>query len=215
MIKKAENQDMFEFERALMKKGVSLIAGIDEAGRGPLAGPVAAACCIPCLTDPVEGVNDSKKLTPLKRARLFERIKESAIAYKIVFIEPEVIDEINILEATKLAMREALAGVFPIPEHVLIDAVKQELNVPYTALIHGDARSHSIAAASILAKVARDELMTEYAKLYPEYGFEKHKGYGSEAHIEAIKKYGPCPIHRRSFLKNILPESDIGFGSKK
>ena len=105
--------------------------------------------------------------------------------------------------------------MLPIPEHVLVDAVKQELNVPYTALIHGDARSHSIAAASILAKVARDELMTEYAKLYPEYGFEKHKGYGSEAHIEAIKKYGPCPIHRRSFLKNILPESDIGFGSKK
>ena len=205
---KLSETDMFFYERSLMKKGVELIAGMDEAGRGPLAGPVAVACCIPDLVDPVAGVFDSKQVSPGKREKIYEELKARSIAYKVVFVSPEKIDEINILEATKLGMREAVGSLFPIPQHVLVDAVKQDLPIPYTALIHGDALSHCIAAASILAKVERDRLMTEYAEIYPEYGFEKHKGYGSKAHIEAIKKYGPCPIHRRSFLKNILAEKE-------
>ena len=201
--------DMFRYERELMSRGIYYIAGVDEAGRGPLAGPVAAAACIPCLDKPVAGVNDSKKLTPKKREELYEKIRETAVSYKVVMLDNQVIDEINILEATKRAMREALDGLFPIPEYVILDAVKfNDLPYPAMSIIHGDALSHSIAAASIMAKVERDRLMMKYAEQYPEYGFESHKGYGSKHHIEMILKYGPSPIHRMSFLKNILGDKN-------
>ncbi len=192
------------YEKELLNNGVYLIAGMDEAGRGPLAGPVTAACCIMDLTDIIDGVDDSKKLTEKKRDLLFDRIKEKAICHSIINADENVIDEINILNATKKAMTEAVNSLFPFPQYLLVDAVKHDFGVPYKAIIHGDALSYSIAAASILAKVSRDRLMTEYAEKYPEYGFDKHKGYGTKAHIEAIKKYGPCPIHRMSFIKNFL-----------
>ena len=192
------------YEKELLNNGVYLIAGMDEAGRGPLAGPVTAACCIMDLTDIIDGVDDSKKLTEKKRELLFDRIKEKAICHSIINVDENVIDEINILNATKKAMTEAVNSLFPFPQYLLVDAVKHDFEVPYKAIIHGDSLSYSIAAASILAKVSRDRLMTEYAKKYPEYGFDKHKGYGTKAHIEAIKKYGPCPIHRMSFIKNFL-----------
>ena len=192
------------YEKELLNNGVYLIAGMDEAGRGPLAGPVTAACCIMDLTDIIDGVDDSKKLTENKRELLFDRIKEKAICHSIINVDENVIDEINILNATKKAMTEAVNSLFPFPQYLLVDAVKHDFEVPYKAIIHGDSLSYSIAAASILAKVSRDRLMTEYAKKYPEYGFDKHKGYGTKAHIEAIKKYGPCPIHRMSFIKNFL-----------
>lgn len=192
------------YEKELLNNGVYLIAGMDEAGRGPLAGPVTAACCIMDLTDIIDGVDDSKKLTEKKRELLFDRIKEKAICHSIISVDENVIDEINILNATKKAMTEAVNSLFPFPQYLLVDAVKHDFGVPYKAIIHGDALSYSIAAASILAKVSRDRLMSEYAEKYPEYGFDKHKGYGTKAHIEAIKKYGPCPIHRMSFIKNFL-----------
>lgn len=192
------------YEKELLKNGVYLIAGMDEAGRGPLAGPVTAACCIMDLSDIIDGVDDSKKLTEKKRELLFDKIKEKAICHSIINVDENVIDEINILNATKKAMTEAVNSLFPFPQYLLVDAVKHDFGVPYKAIIHGDALSYSIAAASILAKVSRDRLMTEYAEKYPEYGFDKHKGYGTKAHIEAIKKYGPCPIHRMSFIKNFL-----------
>lgn len=192
------------YEKELLNNGVYLIAGMDEAGRGPLAGPVTAACCIMDLTDIIDGVDDSKKLTEKKRELLFDRIKEKAICHSIINVDGNVIDEINILNATKKAMTEAVNSLFPFPQYLLVDAVKHDFGVPYKAIIHGDALSYSIAAASILAKVSRDRLMAEYAEKYPEYGFDKHKGYGTKAHIEAIKKYGPCPIHRMSFIKNFL-----------
>lgn len=192
------------YEKELLNNGVYLIAGMDEAGRGPLAGPVTAACCIMDLTDIIDGVDDSKKLTEKKRELLFDKIKEKAICHSIINVDENVIDEINILNATKKAMTEAVNSLFPFPQYLLVDAVKHDFGVPYKAIIHGDALSYSIAAASILAKVSRDRLMAEYAEKYPEYGFDKHKGYGTKAHIEAIKKYGPCPIHRMSFIKNFL-----------
>ena len=193
---KKNDADMFVYEKELTAKGCRFIAGVDEAGRGPLAGPVFAAACICDLENPVCGVNDSKALTPKKRGELYEKIVATAVSYKVI----------SILEATKFAMTEAIESLFPLPDHVLIDAVRLKIPFPFTALIHGDALSHSIAAASILAKVERDRIMLEYAEKYPEYGFESHKGYGSAHHIEMIKKYGPCPIHRRSFLKKILGE---------
>ena len=192
-----------------MKKGYRFVVGVDEAGRGPLAGPVAAAACMPDLSRPIEGVNDSKQLTPKKRKELYERIVSEAVSYKVATVSNRVIDEINILEATKHAMTEAVESLFPLPDYVLLDAVKLKLPYPSLAVIHGDALSYSIAAASILAKVERDEAMIKYAEIYPEYGFESHKGYGSVHHIEMIKKYGPCPIHRLSFLKNILGENNV------
>lgn len=202
MMKQSVNN--LEYEKELLNNGVYLIAGMDEAGRGPLAGPVTAACCIMDLTDIIDGVDDSKKLTEKKRDLLFDKIKEKAICHSIINADENVIDEINILNATKKAMTEAVNSLFPFPQYLLVDAVKHDFGVPYKAIIHGDALSYSIAAASILAKVSRDRLMTEYAEKYPEYGFDKHKGYGTKAHIEAIKKYGPCPIHRMSFIKNFL-----------
>ena len=192
------------YEQELINNGIYLIAGMDEAGRGPLAGPVTAACCIMDFTDIIDGVDDSKKLTEKKRELLFDKIEEKAVCHAIINVDENVIDKINILNATKKAMTEAVNSLFPYPQYLLVDAVKHDFGVPYKAIIHGDALSYSIAAASILAKVSRDRLMAEYAEKYPEYGFDKHKGYGTKAHIEAIKKYGPCPIHRMSFIKNFL-----------
>lgn len=196
--------DLLAIERELISRGARVICGVDEAGRGPLAGPVCVGACIPDLGNIIEGVNDSKKLTEKKRKALYAELCQSAICHKTVFVDAEKIDEINILNATKLAMREAVESMFPLPDMVLVDAVKLDLPYPTRAIIHGDALSYCIAAASIFAKVERDRLMMHYAELYPEYGFEKHKGYGSAYHIEMLKKYGPCPIHRKSFIKNFF-----------
>ena len=196
--------DMLKFERELTEKGVGLIAGMDEAGRGPLAGPVTVGCCIMDLKDIIDGVNDSKQLTEKKREELFPIIKEKAIAYSVINIDYDVIDDINILNATKKGMKQALNSLLPYPEYLLVDAVKHDFGIPYKAIIHGDALSYSIACASILAKVTRDKIMEDYDTVYPEYGFAKHKGYGTKQHIEALKKYGPCPIHRKTFIKNFF-----------
>ena len=201
-------RELFEFEDQYTEKGYTAIAGIDEAGRGPLAGPVVAACAIMPLDDIIEGINDSKKLSEKKREALFEQIKEKALAFSIVEMPAEVIDDINILEATKKAMIQCVNELAIKPDVVFIDAVK--LNLPYETLsiIKGDARSYNIAAASILAKVHRDRLMREYAKIYPEYGFAKHKGYGTSEHIRALKEFGPCPLHRALFIRNFIDGSD-------
>ena len=201
-------RELFEFEDQYTEKGYTAIAGIDEAGRGPLAGPVVAACAIMPLDDIIEGINDSKKLSEKKREALFEQIKEKALAFSIVEMPAEVIDDINILEATKKAMIQCATELAIKPDVVFIDAVK--LNLPYETLsiIKGDARSYNIAAASILAKVHRDRLMREYAKIYHEYGFAKHKGYGTSEHIRALKEFGPCPLHRALFIRNFIDGSD-------
>lgn len=196
--------DLLNYEREYLSQKINLIAGMDEAGRGPLAGPVMVGCCIMDLDDIIPDVNDSKQLSEKEREFLYDRIKEKAICATTTQIEHDEIDEINILNATKKAMCNAVKSMFPIPEMLLVDAVKCDFGVPYKAIIHGDALSYSIAAASILAKVERDRLMVRYADIYPEYGFEKHKGYATKLHIEMLKKYGPCPIHRKSFLKNFF-----------
>lgn len=197
---------LLNYEREFMSKKINLIAGMDEAGRGPLAGPVMVGCCIMDLDDIIDGVNDSKKLTEKEREYLYERIKEKSVCATTVSIEHDEIDEINILNATKKGMCLAVKSMFPIPEMLLVDAVKCDFGIPYKAIIHGDALSYSIAAASILAKVERDRLMVKYSEMYPEYGFEKHKGYATKLHIEMLKKYGPCPIHRKTFLKNFFSD---------
>ena len=194
---------MQTFEREYRSYGV--ICGIDEAGRGPLAGPVVAAAV--CLPEDCEllYVNDSKKLTEKKREELFDQIKETAVSYGIGIVGPDVIDDINILQADYEAMRIAVSQLDPQPEVLLNDAVQiPGLPMKQVPIIHGDAKSLSIAAASILAKVTRDRMMAEYDKIYPEYGFAGNKGYGSAAHIEALKTYGPCPIHRRSFIGHFV-----------
>lgn len=194
---------MLDYEKKYAGK---VIAGIDEAGRGPLAGPVVCACVIMPLDEEkiIEGINDSKKLSEKKRNELEKLIKERAIAYSVVEIDEKVIDEINILNATKLGMKKALENLTIKPEVVLIDAVKIDTNLPQENIIKGDALSYNIASASILAKVHRDRLMTRLDKEYPEYLFAKHKGYGTKIHIECLKKYGKCPIHRESFIKKII-----------
>jgi len=195
---------MFEYENKY--KDFGLVAGIDEAGRGPLAGPVVCACVVMPLDENkiIQGINDSKKLTAKKRAELFEKIINTAIDYCIVPIDEKTIDEINILKATKLGMEKALNGLKNQPYVVLIDAVKINTTTMQENIIKGDAKSYNIAAASILAKEFRDRLMLEEAKKYPEYHFEKHKGYGTKLHIEALKQFGKCKIHRDSFIKNFV-----------
>mgnify|MGYP000734755164 CR=1 FL=1 len=186
-------------------KDCQAICGIDEAGRGPLAGPVCAAAVILPEGCVIDGLNDSKKLTEKKREALFDVIKEEALSYGIGIVSPERIDEINILQATYEAMHEAVNKLSVKPDILLNDAVTiPGIDVKQIPIIKGDAKSLSIASASILAKVTRDRLMTEYDSLYPEYGFARHKGYGTKVHIEAIKEYGPCPIHRRTFIKNFI-----------
>ncbi|HHT83638.1 MAG: ribonuclease HII [Christensenellales bacterium] len=198
--------DLLRYERSLLEKGHNLICGIDEAGRGPLAGPVTVAAVIMDMDNIVSGVNDSKQLSEKTRERLYEEVLAAAIGYNVVSINCDVIDEINILNATKRAMKKAVEGLFPLPDILLVDAVKDDFGLPSLSIIHGDALSYSIAGASILAKVERDRIMRKYAEIYPEYGFEQHKGYATKLHIERLKKYGPCPIHRKSFIGKILGE---------
>lgn len=197
-------KDTLVFERELLSGGARLIGGMDEAGRGPLAGPVVAAAVVMPLDDVISGVDDSKKLTEKKREQLFDEIVKKAIAYKICAVDEKVIDEINILNATKRAMTECVAGLSVRPDIVLIDAVKLSLDVPTKSIIKGDALSYSIGAASILAKVYRDRLMREYDALYPWYGFAQNKGYGTKDHIDALKSVGPSPIHRRTFITHFV-----------
>lgn len=198
--------DWLFYENEAKNKGYTVICGIDEAGRGPLAGPVVCACVImPLEKDKIiEGVNDSKKLSEKKREMLFEKILATAIAYSIIEIDVKTIDEINILNATKLGMKKALENLKIMPNIVLIDAVKIETDIVQENIIKGDAKSYNIASASILAKVYRDRLMEKLSVEYPEYGFEKHKGYGTKLHIENLKKYGKTPIHRKTFIKNFV-----------
>lgn len=196
---------MLQFEKELNAKGIKLIAGVDEAGRGPLCGPVVAAAVILSPNQKLAGVNDSKKLSEKKREELFEVISKEAVAYSVGIVDEKVIDEINILEATRLAMKKAVEGLKIKPEYVLVDAERHvPISVPYTAIIKGDAKSESIAAASIIAKVTRDRYIREQDKLYPQYNFAKNKGYGTREHIEKIKEYGLCEIHRKTFCKKFV-----------
>ena len=192
---------MLEFENSIYETGKTLIAGIDEAGRGPLAGPVCAAAVILPKGLVIDEINDSKKLTEKKREKLFDVIIQNAVAYSIQFCEPEIIDSINIRQATHKAMENAVNGLLVKPEHIFIDGNDNiPFEFPYTYIVKGDAKSQTIAAASILAKVSRDRLMTELDKEYPQYGFAKHKGYGTKAHMEAIQQYGVTVVHRKSFM---------------
>ena len=198
---KMEQLDLWEIERELHAKGVGLICGVDEAGRGPLAGPVCAAAVILPPEAELPGLNDSKKLSEKKREQLFPEIQRLALAWSVAFASVEEIEERNILGATMLAMNRAIAGLSLRPELALIDGNRnKEIEVPSRCVVHGDARCASIAAASILAKVSRDRLMVELAREYPQYGFEQHKGYGTKAHYAALREFGPCPAHRPSFL---------------
>ena len=194
----------YSFEIAAKEKGYELICGIDEAGRGPLAGPVCAAAVILPLGLEIEGLNDSKKLTEKKREKLYDVIIEKAVAYGIAFADEKEIDDINILQATFLAMKRATEKLSIKPDYALVDGNRMpNLDIDGETIVSGDALSPSIAAASILAKVTRDRLMLEYDKQYPEYQFAKHKGYGTKVHTEAIKEFGPSAIHRLTFLKKI------------
>jgi len=197
---------MFDYENKYLESGCKLIAGIDEAGRGPLAGPVCVAMVIMPLDKEsiIEKVNDSKKLTEKMREKLFNEIIEKAISYRIEMIDEETIDTINILNATKLGMLTCINNIDVKPDVVLIDAVKIDSDIKTESIIKGDALSYSIACASILAKVSRDRLMIELDSKYPEYNFKKHKGYGTKEHIENLKKFGKCPIHRNSFIGNFI-----------
>lgn len=190
---------MKEYENELYNKGIKYIAGVDEVGRGPLVGPVVTAAVILPVDFYDERINDSKKVTEKKREILYDVIMENAVSVGIGMSSSEVIDEINILEATKKAMKEALNNLSVKPEHVLIDAVKLDIDIPSTSIIKGDAKSQSIAAASIMAKVTRDRMMYELDKEHPEYDFAHNKGYGTKKHIEAIRKYGILKEHRKSF----------------
>ncbi len=197
--------DWLEFESLAYDKGYKSVCGVDEAGRGPLAGPVCAAAVILPQGLILDGVNDSKKLTEKKREKLYDVITESAVAYNVAYATVEEIEELNILNATMLAMKRAVEGLQIPADFAYIDGNRTpELNIPCEYIIKGDARSMSVAAASILAKVSRDRLLLEYAKEYPQYFFEKHKGYGTKLHTDMIREYGPSPVHRMSFLKNIL-----------
>lgn len=204
---KDEGQIGIEFENRAIAEGFRFIAGVDEVGRGCLAGAVVAAACILDLSKPLpEGLDDSKKISEKKRRQIDEQIRQSAVAFSIAQVEAEEIDEINILQATKKVMRLAIENLEPQADFLLIDAVQlKEINLPQKSIIKGDAISASIAAASILAKNYRDDLMKKLHKTYPEYGFEKHVGYGTKAHFEAIKKHGACPLHRKTF-RGVLPE---------
>ncbi len=196
----------YSYEKAAETSGFKLICGVDEAGRGPLAGPVCAAAVILPEGLEIEGLNDSKKLSEKKREQLFDIITEKALAYCVAYGTLEEIEEKNILQATFLAMNRAIEGLELKADFALIDGNKLPagIKIPAAAIVKGDAKSMSIAAASILAKVSRDRLLMEYDKKYPQYQFAKHKGYGTKLHTNLIKQYGPCEIHRLSFLKNIL-----------
>lgn len=204
-------------EELYTKENLKVIAGIDEAGRGPLAGPVVVACCMMPRESMIEGVNDSKKIAEKKREKLYELITEEAISYGVGIIGQKEIDEINILQATKKGLTMAIKDMeeklkekpeleITKPDAILVDALTKidTDGIPYKSIIHGDAISYSIACSSIIAKVTRDRIMRQWDEVYPQYGFIKHKGYGTAAHIQAIKEYGLCPLHRRSFTKNFV-----------
>ena len=199
-------KELSKYEEDCFSRGIELVAGIDEAGRGPLAGPVVAAAVILPKHSLIEGVNDSKKISEKKREKLYDDIINTAIAWGVGIVDNNVIDEKNLLNATRMAMHNAIEALKIKPEYILIDAEKKvDTNgIPFMPIIKGDALSISIAAASIVAKVTRDRMMREYDEMFPMYGFEKHKGYGTKMHTEAIKEHGMCMIHRRSFLKNIV-----------
>lgn len=191
-------------EERLRREGHVLIAGVDEAGRGPLCGPVVSATVILPKDSRIEGVNDSKKLSEKKREELYDKIISEAVAYRVGVADSALIDEINILNATKRTVEESLASITPAPDIVLLDALTVKTDIPQLSYVKGDARIYSIAAASIIAKVTRDRMMYEYDSMYPGYGFARNKGYGTAEHIEAIRRLGLTPIHRRSFVENIL-----------
>ena len=193
-------------EKIYNSKEVKYICGIDEAGRGPLAGPVVIAAVIMPRNSMIEGVNDSKKVSEKKREKLYEEITSSSIAWAVGIIDQNEIDDINILNATKKGLTQALTELEQGPDIILVDALTKidTLGIPYESIIKGDAKSYSIAAASIVAKVTRDRIMRQWDEIYPQYGFEKHKGYGTAAHIAAIKEYGLCPIHRKSFTTHFV-----------
>ncbi len=195
-----------EIEKDLYQKGFEKICGIDEAGRGPLAGPVVIAGVIMPQNSMIEGVNDSKKVSEKKREKLYDIIIEEAISYSVAIIGQDVIDEINILNATKQGVTKVVDGLDIKPDLIVVDALNHidTKGIPYDSIIKGDAKCYNIAAASILAKVTRDRIMREWDEIYPQYGFISHKGYGTAKHIAVIKEYGLCPIHRRSFTKNFV-----------
>jgi len=195
-----------EFEKKLYEDGVKYIAGIDEAGRGPLAGPVVIGCVIMKPESFIEYVNDSKKVSETKREMLYEKITEEALAWSTGIVDEKEIDELNILNATKKALTEAIDKLEVKPDVILVDAIDKidTKGIKYISVIKGDAKIYSISAASIIAKVTRDRIMKEYDEVYPEYGFAGHKGYGTAKHIQAIKEYGICPLHRKSFVKNFI-----------
>ena len=195
--------ELWKYEHAALAEGFSLICGVDEAGRGPLAGPVCAAAVILPVDLEIEGLNDSKKLSDARRRALYDVIVEQAVAYGIAMVDEKTIDEINILQATFLAMRRAVEQLAVTPALALVDGNREPDfgEIPVHTIVKGDSLSANIAAASILAKVTRDRFMEEQDALYPEYGFAVHKGYGTRAHYDALRQYGPCPIHRRTFLK--------------
>lgn len=195
-----------EFENKLYSEGLKYIAGIDEAGRGPLAGPVVVGIAIMKPDSFIEGVNDSKKISEKKRELLYEQITNEAIDWSVGIVDQNEIDEINILNATKKALHMAITNLKIKPDRILVDALEHidTCGIPYTSIIKGDAKVYSISAASIIAKVIRDRMMKEYDEIYPEYGFAGHKGYGTAKHIQAIKTYGPCPLHRKTFIKNFI-----------
>ena len=195
-----------EYENQLRSKGFEFICGIDEAGRGPLAGPVVVASVIMPADSIIEGVNDSKKVSEKKREKLYDLILEEAISYGVGIIGQNEIDDINILNATKKGLTMSLKELDKKPDLIIVDALTHidTLGIPYESIIKGDAKCYSISAASIIAKVTRDRIMREWDKVYPQYGFATHKGYGTAAHIKAIKEYGPCPLHRKTFIKNFI-----------
>lgn len=200
--------ELWKYETEAYEKGFSLICGVDEAGRGPLAGPVCAAAVILPRDLEIEGLNDSKKLSDKRRRALYDIITEQAVAYGIAMVDEKVIDEINILQATFLAMRQAVQRLSEKPALALVDGNREPDfgDIPVKTIIKGDSLSANIAAASILAKVTRDRFMEQQDAIYPQYGFAVHKGYGTKAHYEALRQYGACPIHRRTFLKKFYGE---------
>ena len=195
-----------EEELKLYENNIEYICGIDEAGRGPLAGPVVVGAVILPKDSFIEGVNDSKKISEKKREKIYDQIIEEAISYSVGIVDQKTIDEINILNATKLGVKIALEGLKQKPDVIMVDALTNmdTLGIPYISVVKGDAKNYSIAAASIIAKVTRDRIMKEWDELYPAYGFAKHKGYGTAEHIRVIKENGPCILHRKSFIKNFV-----------
>ena len=199
-------QEIRKMEEEIYSQGTEYICGIDEAGRGPLAGPVVVASVIMPKDSMIEGVNDSKKISEKKRERLYDEIIENAISYSVGIVDQKEIDRVNILNATKAGLTECIKGLKVKPEIILVDALTgiDTCGIPYHSIVKGDAKSYSIAAASIIAKVTRDRIMRQWHDVYPEYNFIQHKGYGTAAHIAAIREHGLCPLHRLSFVKNIV-----------